>query len=529
MAQLDPKLEKASKDPSTESLAYQAMASTWYMLNSLLGGTAAMRAAGTDFLPQHDEESSHNYQERLMSSTLFNATELTLDHMVGQPFSDPVTPNTDVPDQVLELFDDIDMLGNNLSTFCREWFREGFAKAFCHVLVEFTPPANDPGANPTPGTPAPPRTLADDQKEGRRPFWSLIRPENVIFARAEMKDGVEQLTHVRIREFYTQQVGFAEIERMRIRVLEPGLFEVWEPVGDDKDNPWVMTDSGESGIDIIPLVTFYANRTGLMQGKSPLEDLGYLNVRHWQSTADQINILTVSRFPMLAVAGAVDQSGASMRIGPRQLLGTRDPQGRFYYVEHTGAAIGAGQKDLDVLERSMSAYGATFLMKRPDRETATSRSIDKNETTSSLKDMVVRFVDTVKQALSLTARWMGIANNEGGTITINTDFDGAGINQAELLALIQARTNGDLSMETFLEELQRRGILSQNFVDTVNKQQLDREQAEADKRQQQQMEAAAKIAAENAPPPAAGGGGEKKPPAGTKPAPSGGGKKPPPK
>ena len=42
-----------------------------------------------------------------------------------------------------------------------------------------------------------------------------------------------------------------------------------------------------------------------------------------------------------------------MRIGPRQLLMTKDPNGKFYYVEHKGASIEAGWKELEKLEEDI--------------------------------------------------------------------------------------------------------------------------------------------------------------------------------
>lgn len=459
--------DKARNDPSTPSQAYLQMTPGWQMINALLGGTEAMRESAEAYLPRHDEESPRNYKERLERSTLFNGFEITLDHLVGQPFSEPMSLNDDVPDQISELASDIDLLGSSISAFCREWFRMGIAKAFSHILIDFssaTQGADGPG---NPGAPSPPRTMADDIKDQRRPFWTQVTPENVICAFSEVINGVEKLTHARIRELVIEKDGFAESLVTQIRVLEPGTWEVYREITDGPDKgKWRKVDEGTSGIDVIPLITFYANRTGFMLGKPPLLDLAYLNVRHWQSTADQINILTVARFPMLAVAGAVDQSGAEMKIGPRSLLGTRDPQGRFYYVEHGGKAIAAGRQDLIDLEKSMAAYGATFLKDRPDREPAATRVIDNAETTNTLKDMALRFADTVSVALDLTARWLKLP--EGGSVTVNTDYTNAQATQSDLQTIVTMRQMNELSHQDTLNELQRRGTLSHTFDQSVN-------------------------------------------------------------
>lgn len=451
-------VKKKADDPSVTSFAWDFMFPKWNMLETLLEGTEAMRSAGQRFLPRHSEETADNYEERLACTTLFNMTELTLDALVGKPFGNLVKLNTDVPEQIISFSKDIDLQGNNLTTFSRNWFREGVAKGLAHVLVDFPSITDEERAG---------RTLADDMRERRRPYWLFIKPENVIFAAAENIQGREVLVHVRIREELVKQVGFAEEIVQRIRVLEPGTFTVWEFVKPSrKKGEWKKVEEGTTGLDFIPFVTFYTNRTGLMIAKPPLEDLAYLNVRHWQSTSDQVNILTVARFPMLGVAGATDQTGNTMAIGPKQLLGTKDPNGRFYYVEHSGKAIGAGRQDLEDLEQMMASYGAEFLKRRSGNITATGRALDSAEAMSSIQDMAVRFTDAINIALDMTAAWIGL--DDGGTVDIKTDFGPNKVNSDLLKTILEARKNGDLSREDFLEQLKTLQILSDDFNPRLN-------------------------------------------------------------
>ncbi len=449
---------KDPTDPSTTSLAWDSMIGIWLMIDSLLGGTRAMRFAASEYLPQHTEESDDNYNERLHVNVLFNAMEITLDHFVGRPFSDPVKFNNDVPDDIVDHGRNIDLQGNDITTFCREWFRTGLAKGFCHVMVDM--PRMNPDAMPV--------TLADDRADGRRPFWIRIEPENMIFAEAQIvidpqtKELREWFTHVRLRENVIERVGFAEIVRERIRVLTPGFFEVWQKVKPKgKKEKWMLIEQGETGIAFIPIITFYSQRTGLTLSKPPLEDLAFLNTRHWQSMSDQINVLTVARFPMLAVAGATDQSGTTMRIGPRQLLATKDPNGRFYYVEHTGKSIESGWKELESLEKSMEAYGSTFLKKMPGNETATGRALDSAESITPLQDMVNRFIDSVNNALRIHATWMN--QEEGGTVTILNDFGPEEADKFGVDLLKSLRKDKDISRKAVVNEAIRLGALTDEY------------------------------------------------------------------
>jgi hypothetical protein len=455
-------------DPSTTSAAWNFMAPKWAMVETLLGGTQAMRNAQTAYLPRHPEETGNAYDERLQAAVLYNMAELTLDTWVGKPFGEPVKLNDDVPEPISTLLDDIDLQGNNLTVFSRNWFKEGLAKAFAHVVIDFPSLKEEEREG---------RTKADDDREGRRPYWVMIKPENVIAAFSQIVDGQEILTHVRIREDIVIQDGFAEVVKERIRVMEPGqwfLYELRKEKG--KKEEWVVIDNGVTAVQFVPMVTFYANRSGLMTGKPPIEDLAFLNVRHWQSTADQTSILTVARFPMLAVAGASDQTGSVMAIGPKQLLGTKDPQGRFYYVEHSGKAIGSGRTELLDLEEQMASYGADFLKRRPGNMTATSRALDSVEAVSPLQDAIIRFVDAINVALSMTAAWMGM--EEGGTVDIQTDFS-MGESSETLKTLLETRKNGDISREDFLDRLRTLKVLRDDFDPEENLRRLQQEAGKA--------------------------------------------------
>lgn len=457
--------EKDPKNPATTSSAYDTMLPRWRVMETLLGGTEAMRDAGETYLPRHNEETDLGYQERLQSAVLLNMVEQTLDTMSGKPFSEPVRLNEDVPAAIEErVMDDVDLQGNSIDVFARRWFREGMAKALCHVLVDAPRPVEREDGKP--------RTLADDRVEGLRPYWVMIKPECLLFARAEVVNGVEVLQHVRIVEHYTEQSGFAEVDRVRIRVLEPGRVMLYTPgkkSGDKQE--WVLDDTWETGLSYIPLVTFYADRQDFMVGKPPLLDLAWLNVAHWQSTSDQRHILTVSRFPILACSGASSDDSDPIVIGPNRVLYNPDPSGRFYYVEHGGQAIAAGRTDLKDLEEQMAGYGAEFLKQRTGNETATARALDSAEAASDLSAMTGVFEDAIAQALDITAEWMGL-NVSGGSVELVKDFEADETDAPGLQALQSARDRRDVSRKTYLNGLRLRGVLPEDFDPDVDWQNL---------------------------------------------------------
>lgn len=464
-------MAKKKADVSTPSFAHGAMAPRWNLINALLGGTEAMRQAGEAYLPRYEKEKSKHYAARLERATLLNMLERTSDHLVGRALGKPPEPADDVPDQIVELLEDVDGLGTGFQTFARNAFKAGLDKGFTHVLVDH------PAVEQREG-----RTLEDDRRDALRPYWVHVPAESVIFAHAVVENGREVLDHVRIREDEVEVSGWEEVLRRRIRVLRRQsleaegatrtvvTWELWEYEQEQgKKGEWKSIGSGTMDIDEIPLVTFYTQREGLCLSKPPLLDLAYLNVAHWQSSSDQRNVLTVSRFPMLGISGALAEDADGklpIEVGPHSYLHMADPQGKFYYVEHNGAAIKSGHEDLEQLKEEMASYGAEFLKKRPANEGVVARALDSAESLSALQVWVIDFRDALERCLGLTAKWMKLGDGVDGGGSVELDHDDLGLDDVEsehLTALKDARAARDISRKTYLEELKRRRVLSPDF------------------------------------------------------------------
>lgn len=493
-----------SKGPANPSAARQRMLPMWRLMDALLGGTETMRTAGKEYLIQHTGEVDDRYRERQAQATLWNQLEITLGGWVGRPFRDPLKLNDDVPEEITKLSDDIDRIGTNMDTFARAWFKSGVSKAFCHVLIEQPKVEGREDGEPL--------SKADSEKQGIRPYWSLIEPDEIIAARSKVINGQEVYTHVRIHEVTLEEDPedeFAEVwvERIRVYDRRDGKVTVTIYKRDaEKDTEstegWPQEGSTiDLGIEVIPMITFYADRQGFLLGKSPLQDLAELNKRHWNSQSDQDNILTISRFPILAASGVSSIDGSDSLsgdpqagrdfsgktngtvIGPFKVLVSEEVGSKYYYVEHKGAAIKAGQESLELLEAKMAAYGSEFLKKSPDRQTATARAMDSQESVSPLQAITLNFIDAMQSALALTAKWMSLSEDKdkvdekfhGGTVTLVTDFgpeDASGVDQALLTSMQQA---GVISGKQMRKEAKRRGVLADDFDEEANKRELSAE------------------------------------------------------
>lgn len=438
--------------------AWSAMRPKWSLTESLMGGTEALRAAGVRYLPRYPEEDEENYRARLHRSVLTNFFKKSLRMLSAKPFMKPLGVRDLNPD-LNPLLADADKEGNSLHIFAHRGFRAGLGKGLAHILVDYPRDA--------------PRTLAAQRAARIGPYFRLIAPENLIAAYSDIIDGEEQYTHARIWMQSTQRASsFGEVTVEEILVLEPGVNQLWRLVDAEREK-WQMIDEWETGIDFVPLVTYYSDRIGFLEADPPLLDVAFLNIAHWQSASDQCNVLTVARFPILGASGvtSINQSDSpyptTHRIGPHQVLTANDPQSRFYYVEHSGAAIAAGEKDLDRLMDSMSELSMDLVLRgQSGRITATAHAIDKAEADTALSQMAVDYEEALNQALRYAAAWRDGSDarfESAGSVQLASDFGLSLRDVQEVRDLMDARTSGFITHDSLLRELKRRAVLSDDF------------------------------------------------------------------
>jgi hypothetical protein len=457
---------------ATPNAYAQEMAEPWALITALLGGTAAMRKAGQAYLPKHEAESDESYARRLKVSTLYEAFGRTVRTMGAKPFAEPVKISEDTPARVAEFCQDIDLEGRDLQAFAHSVFVSALADGITHILVDHP---KVEGA----------QTLADRKAVGARPYFVHIDARNVLDWRAERINGVQTLTQLRLLESVTEADGeWGSKKVAQIRVLWRDRYEIHRT--NDKGE-WVIFDHGLVSIGCIPLATVYTKRTGFMMAKPPLMGLADLNVEHWQSSSDQQNILRVARVPILFAAGFAD---GKLTIGSNAAVTIEDPEAKLGYVEHTGAAIGAGQDSLDKLEMRMSVMGMELLVSKPGAKTATESKSDTAESNSDLSAMVNNLEDSLALALSFAARWEELGEF-GGKVELSDDF--GKLDPIDMQSLVKAKQAGILSSETIFQTMQQQGMVDEEITWQIEAARLaaDKAQAVADAAAMQKAQAAA--------------------------------------
>ena len=432
------------------SAAYDSMAAKWELIRDLLGGTVAMRNAGEKWLPREPKESENAFDVRLSRSILYEAYSDTVGNVVSRPFSKPVTIQGELPEPLNQIALDVNQQGQTLTQFASEIFNTAVNYGLTHILVDY--PRLQRELN-----------LAEERQSGVRPRFIHVRPTQLIGWRAVKGfDGKVVLSQIRIKETQTEPVGqFGEEQVDYIRVYTPTTWELWRKTEDDDD--YSLHESGEHTFGGVPLVTCYLNRTGFMTAGPTMESLAWMNLAHYQSMSDQRNILRYARVGMIFVSGLTEEeTEKDMVIGPNRFFTSVNPDARMSYVEHSGAAIGAGRQDLQDLEARMEVLGLQPFMRRTGNQTATGQSIDDSRSNSSVQAWIRSLEQAIVTAYEYAAKWLNLKIPDDFTSDIFSDFGISVRNSQDIDSLLKIRLAGQISHGTYLREIKRRGVLSES-------------------------------------------------------------------
>lgn len=477
--------EKFNK-PQAKSSHYTMYMQRLDIINSLMGGTPAMREAGTKYLPQNYGENDQDYEARLKRTFLLNVFKRTAQKLAGQVFSEKVVfkpSGHKKSDEIMEEFlSNVDDNGTNITQFSEKAFFNGIVDGVVHILVdypEFKTQKTEQGTI---------QYLDEETNEwkrlspsavkekGWRPFWSEIRSKDVIGWRTEKHNGKTVLTQARIKETIEVPQGeFGTKLVNRIKVLEIGKYSIYEQSDKDKDI-YNLVKSGVTTLDYIPLYTFMAGEAlSYMTAIPSLEDLAYLNVEHWQSSSSQRNVLHFAREVtyfgrMLAtttIGEGVDAT-EEILIGHNRMITSEEPDGDLKIIEHSGKAIESGRNDLKDIKEEMSMFGLTYIMPKTGNTTATEKAIDSVENDSVLLSQSRLFEDVLNQCLVCTYEYLMIDDPEQqGSLIINKEFKNK-LEGFSIDDLIKAGIGGILPKETIVQELiNRKAITTEDDVKEI--------------------------------------------------------------
>jgi len=433
---------------ATPGKTWQKRSLIFELICDLLGGTAAMRAAGEKWLPKEPSEARQVYNGRLNRSILYGAFKDTIKRLTSKPFSKPVTIDGNLPELLEAIRWDVDRTGKDLDEFAREAFSSSLKYGWVGALVDY--PRMQRGA-----------TIADEKAAGARPTFVLVEATQLLGFKMvqDEQTGHHVLDEVRIHESMTETDGaWGEKETERVRVYKRDTWEIWTK--SDNEGEWVKSEEGPHTFGRVPFDVFYTNRAGYLDADPPLEDLAWLNLAHWQSLSDQRNLLRFVRCGILFAKGfSQEEVDNGIVIGPNNIVSSTNGEAVLSYVEHSGKGLDAGADDISALEERMEVMGLQPLISRTAKSTATGKVLDESRSSTDIMAWIDDEQAWLRRLFEMAGQWTSVVVPDDFSISIFRDFGIGHQAQEQIKSLTALRQSGDITRRTLLKEVKRRGLL----------------------------------------------------------------------
>lgn len=465
--------------PWSESAEYQWMRQFWKLPDDLLGGKDCMRARGEQWLPKEPNESKGKYDNRIQRSFLNNGYKKALKNIAAKPFSQPVKIEGELSEQLSLIEGNADQKNTSITSFAQTFFQDGTHRGVCHIFVDY--PNVEEGQN-----------LKDQREQEIRPYFILIKAEDLIGWKIEKtKSGSSRLTQIRFRESVTTNTGkYNSVSQERVRVFnapvgnEKGTFEVYvKPKNHKEGDEWVLDNdaSGTHTYPGIPLATCYiSEEEEIFVTRPTLEELADTNLAHWQSNSDQRNILRFARTGVVTATGVTDEEVKAIVWGPDQVIASTSVNAKIGVLEYEGKSIEHGRADLKDLEQQMEILGMSPFIDKA-RATATEVVSENSQSETVLQSWVRLLENTITWAYQIAAKWVGEELPEDFKVNIFSEFGITTNTESGVTSLIAMREKKLITEPTFLKEVKRRGVLSED-VD------VEKETVELEEEKAQNME-----------------------------------------
>ena len=445
----------------------------------LMGGTEAMRRSGDSYIMRKEKEPDRSYFCRIERTVLRNAFAQTLGYYRGQVFSRQVAldnKSSKLSDDDMQKFRDwsenVDQRGHNLTAWSGNVFTSGLVSGVTFCLVDYPhiETINEDGVTlyrASDGTMRP-KTAAADAAEGWQPYLVHIPAEQVLDCRAEWRNGRRVITHFRYVEIRQEQSKANQFVLEDVQYIHAYWLDRWEvwrfPILNGKvvegADPYAQ---GRMTLDEIPVAVFMpGDPRSDFTARPALMDLAHLNVRHWQATSEQYDLLAYVRLPVWTVTGAdreVGKDGNPMPLtfGPGNVIYLL-PGGNIQSCGVDAASVEAGRQDLRDLEDAMATYGLQIMQAQSAaRLTAAQVQKESREGNSQLRNWALDYQDFLENCLRLVGKWWEMP--DGPSVKVNDDY----ADSASIDYLIQLHDKGIIGKETLAAFAVRLGILPDDF------------------------------------------------------------------
>ena len=426
-----------------------AMKPHWDTVAACLEGTEYLRANKKKYLPQQPMELQESWEGRVSRSVFSPYFQKVLRVAVGLILRKPVFLEGGDEAYWEEWRKDVCRDGStDLDQFANDVLSSALAMGSSNILVDYPDTSNV-------------ISLAQERGANLKPYLVEVPCTQLIGFRHDPRENMGKLQQVRIRETARVSKGRFGIEyKHRVRVLEPGKYELWESTDDGGDGGFQLIESGSmEPYRDIPLCTVYGQKLAVLYSRPPLLPIASLNLSHYQKASDLTQSLHIASQPVMVMAGMDDLPNDNTSKGAiglsvnNAILTPPRGESEVYYVQPAAGAFDAQRADMDRLVDEMRNLGIAILSEQnTTNQSGVSKAMDRIDSNSVLAVVSKSLQQCLQDAITIAAEYAGVEPCE---VVIPRDFDLDPLEGNEVTAINSLFTSGLVDQETALAMLQQ--------------------------------------------------------------------------
>lgn len=454
--QFDSSYTDQGDDPNVPDPLWFAMAPNWEIIQACTEGTPYLRLNAERYLPQQPLELHESWQGRVSRSTFSNYFSKVIRTAVGLILRKPIYLEGGDETYWDEWRQDVCRDGStDLDAFAQDLLFSALSFGHSSVLIDYPDTSNV-------------RTLAEEQGANLKPYLVKIDTPNLIGWQQDPRANAGKLQQLRIREAFRRPKGRFGVEYInRVRVLEPGKFEVWEESAPSSNTGWQIVESGTMSVADIPVSTVYGgDKRGVLFSHPPALALAYQNIRHYQAASDLSQSLHVAAQPILVGAGMDDLNNTNDSTNPiglsvnNMVLTGPKSDSEIYYVSPNVTSFDSQQTELQRLVDEMRALSIAMLTEQnTTNASGTAKALDRIDSNSVLATVSKSLQQCLQDAVNIAGEYAGVEPPE---VTIPRDFDVQIMEPTAVTAINTLYNSGIVDQQTALEMLQHGEFLPED-------------------------------------------------------------------
>lgn len=444
------------------------------LIQDLYDGNYSIDKKRKTYLKRYPGEDDDQYKRRSECSTFYNFLKPSILTSAEKPFASTETYTDDFPSELEGVKTDFDSNRSSLFKFAFNTFVKTLKDGFVGLLSDY-----------------------DQEKD--LPFCRLIPAKDIVGVWSR-SDGRGKHIYSRVmflvRKKSLEVSGAGESSEYR-EMSSNTLFDLEHPnivrrynvekIYSNHISANFIDEKRLEGFDKLPFHLFKAEEARSPEKQieiiPPFFDLAKLNLSHYNKQSDQDNIMTVSRFAIFYATGLspddqeknFGKKTGKKSFGPFTVFASTNGDAKFGFAEHTGKAIQAGQNDLMKVEKSMTSLLKDYLQKETF-ETATEKTINEKRKSLHIYNLAVKLEKVLSEIIKEMAVYLKkpLKDNIGNLVAFSKDYSAIEVSK-KIDALIKMRQGGDLSLPTFLREMDNLNVLSGAFDPDKEKELIEQE------------------------------------------------------